>query len=65
MTLLLQSEAAIAAYEGTRSTDRLLIERLRIIAETAYRAFEIDWLRKAERRLAEEARVGAMEGIDV
>ena len=49
MTLLLQSEAAIAAYEETRSTDRLLIERLRIIVETAYRAVEIDWMRKAER----------------
>lgn len=63
MTLLLQSESAIAAYEGARSTDRLLIERLRIIAETAYRAFEIDWMRKAEHRLAEEARVGAMEDV--
>ena len=67
MTLLLQSEAAWIDLQSERSRlcpDDLKLKHLEIKWELFFGLFEADWLRKAERRMAEEARVRAMEGIE-
>ena len=66
MTLLFQSEAAWLDLQSERSRlcpDALRLKHLEIVWELFFGLFQADWLRKAEHRLAEEARVGAMEDV--